>query len=131
VSSLLELYQEKKGSPMAKFKKNFWRDRSVVTEQGKVVNIPEPEWFARQKDPTDRVTQSQGFKPEYNPRPEGALIPRACVGGRVVLVKEAFDIYKRCNTESFRLPFGPFKVSLINGTKFKTTQGIISKPEEK
>ena len=102
---------------MAKCKKNFWNSRN---------DTPEPDWYAREKDPLDRLG---GFKGEHNPRPEGARIPRAIVGDREVSIKEAFEIYKAHNMESFRLNFAHFKTSLINGTKLKTAKGIISKPE--
>ncbi len=102
---------------MAKFKKNFWSG-----------STPEPEWYARQYDPTDKFTQSQGFKKEHNPRPAGALIPRALVGGVETPIKQAFEIYKAHCMESIRLNFAHFKTALINGTTFKTAKGVISKP---
>jgi len=99
---------------MAKFKKNFWSGSS-----------PEPAWYAQEKDPLDRLG---GFKGSGNSRPEGARIPKALVGGKEVTIKEAFDIYKLHHTESFRLPFPQFKTALINGSTFKTTKGVVSKP---
>lgn len=113
---------------MARFKKNFWNGTKRKAD-GDVVDLPEPEWYARQYDPTDRVTQSQGHKVEQNPRPEGVRIPRALVGNEIVPIKQAFEIYKEHNMESIRLKFSYFKIALINGTTFKTSKGTISKPK--
>jgi hypothetical protein len=112
---------------MAKFKKNFWRDREVTTDEGKVVPIPEPEWYSREKDPIDRLG---GFKGGVNPRPDGSRIPFALVGDKTLPIEKAFEIYKTQHTESFRLKFHNFKTALINGSTFRTMQGVISKPKE-
>lgn len=114
---------------MGRFKKQFWSG-AKRDEHGDLQDIPEPEWYARQYDPTDRVTQSSGHKVERNPRPEGALIPRAMVGETIMPIKDAFNIYRDCNCEDFRLNYPNFKIALIKGSTFRTTKGVVSKPKE-
>lgn len=108
---------------MAKFKKNFWNG-TRRKEDGDVVETPEPSWYAREKDPLDRLG---GFH-NPNKRPEGVTIPRAKVGEKIVPIKEAYLIYKRSSLDSFRLNSEPFKTALINGSTFQTREGRISKP---
>lgn len=111
---------------MAKFKKNFWRERETKTEEGKVVPIPEPAWYAKQYDPTDRLG---GYKGIDNPRPSGVGVPKAKLIGngeeKLVPVREAFYLYRK---NGGPLKFELFKVGLLNGTKFPAGLLIISKP---
>jgi hypothetical protein len=111
---------------MAKFKKNFWRERSVTTEEGKVVDIPEPEWYSKQYDPLDRLG---GYKGNDTLRPVGETIPYASVNGKLLPIKEAYEIYKKNTTDSCTLKFAHFKIALLKGTILRIVSGNISKPK--